>query len=365
VVIPSQDVIAFLRAALECSVYVAPLEPGLTYDELIEVGKRVNLQPGEIGDALPRVATQRFGGGRLQPEPQHQHWNIFSLIEEPEYRNFVAFDFMYEEFNRLIRSEGAALALLERGVLVERAVAADITRHDIEVAITISLMTEQLVEKKGFLTRPHGGIYGPLPTEQRRKALGGVMHKKQRARAFPAVKDVIERRTDRRPKYAEPLDAFGDSLTELGYGPFRLWWTLLVAELRQSNAASNPVCTCVLAAALVEGALTFVVKHARSTGLGVLGSATFEGDPKTWRIDALVTSAGMGREAAMLNDAMRRRAEMLIGARQRIHAGRMLSDHPGGPPDLRPEQAREARETADLVVRAVLDWLNQYPPRRE
>ena len=35
----NQELIAFLKAALECSVYVAPLEPGLTYDELIEVGK--------------------------------------------------------------------------------------------------------------------------------------------------------------------------------------------------------------------------------------------------------------------------------------------------------------------------------------
>jgi hypothetical protein len=95
--------------------------------------------------------------------------------------------------------------------------------------------------------------------------------------------------------------------------------------------------------------------------VGVLESRTFEGDPKTWKLDDLVTSAAMGRDAAVLNDVARRRAQLLIGSRQRIHAGRMLSEHPGGPPDIRPEEAREARETADLVVRAILDWLTQHP----
>ncbi len=35
----------------------------------------------------------------------------------------------------------------------------------------------------------------------------------------------------------------------------------------------------------------------------------------------------------------------------------MLSLHPHGPPDLRPEEAREAKAIAELVVRNVLDWL--------
>jgi len=39
----------------------------------------------------------------------------------------------------------------------------------------------------------------------------------------------------------------------------------------------------------------------------------------------------------------------------------MLSEFPGGPSDLRPEEARDAKSTADLVVRRVLDWLQKYP----
>jgi len=44
-----------------------------------------------------------------------------------------------------------------------------------------------------------------------------------------------------------------------------------------------------------------------------------------------------------------------------IHAGRMLSDYPAGPPDLRPDEARDAKATAELVVRAVLEWLQKNP----
>jgi hypothetical protein len=40
----------------------------------------------------------------------------------------------------------------------------------------------------------------------------------------------------------------------------------------------------------------------------------------------------------------------------------MLSEYPAGVPDLRPEQAREAIQTAEVVVRRVLDWLQKYPP---
>jgi hypothetical protein len=121
---------------------------------------------------------------------------------------------------------------------------------------------------------------------------------------------------------------------------------------------STPVAASVLDAALVEGALTFIAKHAQNLKLGVMGSKDFDRDPTTWKIDDLVKSAAAGQESAILDESSRRRTEALIRARNRIRAGRMLSDFPSGVvPDLRPEEA-----TADLVVRRVLDWLQRYPP---
>ena len=119
--------------------------------------------------------------------------------------------------------------------------------------------------------------------------------------------------------------------------------------------------TCVLSAALVEGCLTFVVRHAREKDLTVFRSSDFRGDPKSWKIENLVASAASGGDGAILDAQARARADHLIRTRQRIHAGRMLTDFPSGPPDLRPEEARDAKATADLVTRAVLDWLRRYP----
>ena len=179
---------------------------------------------------------------------------------------------------------------------------------------------------------------------------------------MPIVKDVVERRSDGRPKHAEPLDAFADALAGLKYGKFRTWWVQIVGELRRADASQAPVSVAVLSASLVEGALTFVVRHAQSIGSATLASKTFTGDPRTWKIDDLVNSGAAGSDAAILNLALKARADGLIRARQRIHAGRMLSEFPQGVSDLRPEEARGARQTAEDVVRAILDWLDRFPP---
>lgn len=90
-------------------------------------------------------------------------------------------------------------------------------------------------------------------------------------------------------------------------------------------------------------------------------SKDYERDPRTWKIEDLVASAASGGPNAILDIQAKTRAEALIRTRQRIHAGRMLSDYPAGPPDLRPDEARAAKETAEQVVRAILDWLQKNP----
>ena len=47
-----QQITQFFQVALESSFYLAPGEPGLTYEELLEVGRRVELQNGEMEDAV-------------------------------------------------------------------------------------------------------------------------------------------------------------------------------------------------------------------------------------------------------------------------------------------------------------------------
>jgi hypothetical protein len=359
-----QEVIKFIRAALECSVYIAPKDYGLTTGELFEAGSRAGFQEGEISDAARQASTSYFGKDRFLPDqPTVMAMTSFVFPANPEYRNFKALDLVVSNLRASVKALGAAQASLDRSVIVERAFAQGIGRNDIEAAITILVMSGTLVEKEGSLSFARGREgYSP-------PSLSAVLRNQTtqqndvRMRAYAIVKDIIERRSDGRPSHAEPLDAFVEALDKLGYGPFRLWWQRIVAELRQADTKSVSVSVSVLAGALVEGALTFVVAHARELGLGVLGSKTFEGKPSTWSINDLVASAAAGGDSAILDPALRHRADELIRARQRIHAGRMLSEFPGGPPDLLPEAGRDAKTTAELVVRRVLDWLEKYPPK--
>ena len=234
----NQEIISFLKTALECSVLIDPLDPGLTFQELSEIGKRAGYQDGEINDALPHVGVAYFGIRKLLPTRQETQSWVFYFPEEPDYRNFEAFDFVVDALNALTRSEGAARALIERNVLVERAFAKGISRHDVQVAITWQVMSKQLEEKDGILRFANrNGVHG-LPSEQM-KIHGRPHQKPLRERAYPIVKDVIGRRADGRPVHAEPLDAFTDKLDELGYRPFRLWWTHTVAELRRCCSGSG------------------------------------------------------------------------------------------------------------------------------
>jgi hypothetical protein len=351
----------FLMAAIEASVYLAPSTPGLTRDELIEVGGRVELQPGEILDVIAPLVYAPNNNGFLQLLPIHRmSWGIFEIPQNPDFRNFKAFDFVFSQLIAVARANGAANARLDRSVIVERAVMAGILKTDVEAALVVLEGAEHIKHESGLIILGRGRETSALPSTLCDRHPGS-RRDEDRVRAYEIVKDVIGRRSDGRPKHPEPLRAFADELEKLGYAPFKLWWNQIVSKLRRSDTQSSSVSVTVLSAALVEGVLTFIVRHARKLGLGVMGSKNFEGDQRTWKIDDLVSSAAAGRETAILDEPSRILTTKLIANRQRIHAGRMLSEFPGGPTDLRPEEAREAIAVAEMVVRRVLDWLQKYP----
>ncbi len=364
--LPLQRVVQFLQAAIEASVYVAPTEHGLTAAELYEVGRRLGFKDGEIGDAMPQVATQYFGGRdrRLQlPEHAWMMPGHLTFRENPELRNPEAFDFVISQLNELARDVGTGSAKLDRSIIIVRGEAQSIPCHDIDVAITLMSLSQQLSEDGGVVRfKSAQGGQKPLPSSSLNQPNASLLRNDKAARteALPHVRDVIARRGDGRPKSVEPFGAFAERLEELGYGHFRLWWSQTVNELERTDPTTSPLSTIVLTAALVEGALTFVVRHARDRGLGVFGSTTFGNDSRTWKIDELVASAARGGDTAILDAQTKNRADGLVTMRQRIHAGRMLSEFPRGVPDLRPEEARESQAVAAQVVRRILDWLERY-----
>jgi hypothetical protein len=138
----------FLNAAMECSVYHAPTEPGLTWQELAEAGKRAGYAEGETHDAIMSLHNNRIPSGKFAPDgAQFIHWAAFSFVVTPEYRNIAAIDCIYRELNENLRHMGKGAAGVERSVLIERAVAAGYPRKDAEVALTIGVAIGLITEK--------------------------------------------------------------------------------------------------------------------------------------------------------------------------------------------------------------------------
>lgn len=347
-----------IQVALECTIYIAPTDLGLTVSEIVEALGRIGYQRGEIGEAL-RSLDEQANSDRYLPKTT-QVLLHFHERSEPDFRNLDAIDFLWKELRDLRRAEGAT-GRLPRAVLVARAVANGLPKIEAEAAITLLALLRIFVEKDGTVACSPASAGGESPKDSIARRPPGRSRGDKIETLYPIVKDVIERRTDGRTAQAEPLDAFASAIQTLGYGHMRLWWVQTVNELRSLAPNITPTATCVLAAALVEGALGFVVAHARSSGLRVFGSTDFAGSPRTWKIDDLVKSATTGGDDAVLDAATRAKADQLIVTRQRIHAGRMLVDFPSGVPDLRPEEARAAVDTASAVARRVLDWLGRHP----
>jgi hypothetical protein len=127
------------------------------------------------------------------------------------------------------------------------------------------------------------------------------------------------------------------------------WWSHLREELRLAGVL-QPTTTIVACAALAEGALALVASRARPNGLWTM----LQESPKTWQLEALVRAAQSGT-TPVLRDSEGARCKALNATRQRIHAGRLLED-PSLTVDWKPEEAREARETLDMLLRRILDW---------
>ena len=175
------------------------------------------------------------------------------------------------------------------------------------------------------------------------------------------VEDVIARRSDGRPKYAEPLKAFGELLATKRNAQYRLWWDQTCGELRRADAVQMPTAALVLAAALTEGALALIALDVRATGESMMGKV-FDQDPKNWKLTDLAGEARKGTRAIFSDPTLTDRCHQLNANRQRIHAGRFLSLKVLAPQvDIRPEEARYAKETLDQVVRSILDWFDASP----
>lgn len=363
----SSRVSDFLLTAFEASIYVSPESPGLTLDELDEAGDRLGIKRGEIRDTLGQIGIEpRIPLDMSRPSESLRYrllwWN---QTRTPEPRNERAFEFIYTLFDDLAREHTRAAARVERSVLANRGKPNGISEHDMQVAITALLYGGILREDStGLIGSTYQGIVRPsLQTGDS----GGRRPVKPEflGRLMEVIKDIVKRRSDGRPAAAEPIAAFERELARLGHDYFESWWRQTAAEFRTADANLMPTTVVVLAATLCEGALVFIMKHAQHERLS-MPETSLGADPKGWKFDKLVDAACKGAAPVFSgqprDQLAAKRAKELNFMRHRIHAGRVLDEQSRLPhPDLRPEEARTARETTDLVLRRVLDWLEAHP----
>lgn len=356
----------FITAALRASILISPRDHGLTREEVLEAGKLAGFKPGELGDALQRSGVHaRLGQPRLRVTALGAmgFGADFNHALDPEVRDVKAFEFIRRELQELAAEVGEANAKLDRDVLVSRGVAKGLDGHALEVAITVTVLDGILEETDGVVTHVRQRLKWILPSEQiasrERIQRMHVVKADNLAKALTIVKDVVARRDDGRVAAADPLDAFEKLLAELGQDRFRAWWVQERRELRLADISLQPVSVLVHSAALAEATLSFVVPRAQSAGLMKRIDAT---KARQWRFVDLIQGAKSGDPnlRAILDERTAQRCLDLNETRQRIHAGYLIDTTPTGPvPDLKPEQARDALHTLELLVRKVIEWLDE------
>lgn len=200
--VSQQPVTRFLQAALECSIYVSPTEPGLIYEELVEAGKQAEFLPGEINDAIPYVTTRTFGGGSKRLLPNRNLLPLLMMFippQEPDYRNPQAFEFVFAQLKQSVRMHGVGNAKVERSVMMDLAAAQQLPKLDIEVAIAIMTMNEILIEEDHSVRfAPGKDSYGSPAQQLATPVRIAPIRKETLARVYPIVKDIVERRTHAR-----------------------------------------------------------------------------------------------------------------------------------------------------------------------
>lgn len=350
-----QKVQKAVLTAIEASIYEAPSDWGLTPDEAVEAGRAAGFQDGELRDAIRDVLqagqVEQSTGSRLRFAPQVVH--LLELLDflverKPERRDVQAFQFIYDFFEKRAQELGREKALATRAALVAQGAAAGLTGKNVEVAVEVLLLGGVLVQQDKSVLRFTGSYASPKVQRQHHRTARRAREELPGVHA--AVRDILARRHDGRPSAAETLVAFSDVVARLGHQRFVTWWVHLREELSLADVLLQPTTTIVSCAALAEGALALVAARAREKGLWT----SLPDGPKNWKLEALLRAAQSG-VPPILKDTEGVRCRMLNQSRQRIHAGRLLED-PTLTVDWKPEEAREARSTLDMLLRRIIDW---------
>lgn len=128
----------FVEYALEASVYVRPREPGLSLDELTQIGAFFSLKPGAIRDAVTSEVNmvERPIQGRARLKVGSALFNIHVSMQGDR-RNVAVFETVAHFFRDYLEEHGKAFTEISREQLEQ--LGAD--RHTVDVELAMMELT--------------------------------------------------------------------------------------------------------------------------------------------------------------------------------------------------------------------------------
>jgi len=351
-----KEVEVFFKDAIVASVYADPENPGTTLSELQELAKHVDIGAGELSDYV-RSYARNYSEGRYVPNLSFAETNFIQRIE-PDYRNPEAFDFVLDQLKRIARDAGMAKATMQRDALVALAEAENLRGFDLKVAI-VWLAAHSMVAIDGNEVRltMTGSNYVGAVKQTNRHYSDNVRKRPYLDRCLHYLRELRAQADTGRPAAENVLELFDHKLDSIGQGDFRVWWAQVRRELVQADAHNAHLMVTVLSAVLVEGALSLVVKQAQADGRSM--TKHLDTDLKKWRFEHLIQLAKSGQDA-IFKQHVADRCTRLNEFRKRIHVGALLDGSTWAHRyDARADEATEAKETAKIAIRAILDWVKR------
>lgn len=359
------EVAETIKLGLEATVYESPDAEGLSRREIIELCERFGFREGEILDAL----------GQLQNGQKVEEFFRHDLITLPQdYIYFLVAHFGFkEEDPRNLRLMAGILQCLEKD-------AKDLGRGN--VSISVSTLARRLAEEfqvseqdvrvhirllekyrcfsisGDYIEKPNQNSCSPKFVES---ISAGQREGRRDGRRFAqirgTVREIISRRNSGKPISTDPIKAFEEKFDLLKAKPLYAWWNAMVAEWKDLDDRRNSVSVLTLSASLCEGALAFFAASGIHSGLTM--TQKLPSDPRQWKLEALISAASTGGTTALLVDPLRQRLVELNERRKALHPGSFiqLSIPLQKVPEIRPEQAVEARSVVHLLLRTIVDWL--------
>lgn len=143
---PRLDTRAFVKSAVEASIFARPRLPCLSEDELVTIAAEFNYKRGEIADAVEAAVRARelvLDDGRLWPGAFADRLDAFSWRDKGDLRNPKAFEAVHGYLLNAAREHGIRSAIAERAHVVDHAErVAGVSSNDAEAAITCLLLSD-------------------------------------------------------------------------------------------------------------------------------------------------------------------------------------------------------------------------------